>query len=537
MNCTPRRELNNPHTRRYSLGHFGRWRVLLGSYVAVFVLALLWVQPVAAQAVGPVYALPGTLTRAVNHDYDTILTIATGNEYGLVGQTPDIEAQIVEYRSQGAEFAVKVWGDRYAPTSEGELEIIVVSSIQPATPPTPETPTATPTQSATAEPTSAATTAPTSSPSPSATPLPPATPAVPVAVVTAANVNVRSGPGTEYPPVGNLVSGRTCTIVGRNQNATWWQLSCPGAVSGWVFGELLALAGPVSTVPVVQTAPPPTPAPPTTFNNWKSSFFANRDLAGTPVLVQDQPNINFNWGAGSPGAGVPADNFSARFERTLNLAFGTYELAITMDDGARVFVDDQLVIDDWNVGASRTRTVQQVLSGAKRFRIEYFEATGNAQLEFAVNLVSSSEAWQATYYNGTTIGTNPILTRGEPRSGSRQLDYNWGYGPPFSGGPADQFSARWVGTFNFEGGDYRFNANVDDGIRVYIDGILILDRWQAGVNNGVTNTFRALGAGNHQIVVEYFEDRANAFITVWWERLSSGGGGGGGSNPGRPRDE
>jgi hypothetical protein len=53
----------------------------------------------------------------------------------------------------------------------------------------------------------------------------------------------------------------------------------------------------------------------------------------------------------------------------------------------------------------------------------------------------------------------------------------------------------------------------------------------------VTNTFRALGAGNHQIVVEYFEDRANAFITVWWERLSSGGGGGGSSNPGRPRDE
>jgi hypothetical protein len=332
-----------------------------------------------------------------------------------------------------------------------------------------------------------------------------------------------------------VVAGQTCAVIGRNQTATWWQLSCSGAASGWVFGELLALAGPISTVPVVQTAPPPTPVPPATFVNWKSSYFANRDLAGTPVLVEDQPSINFNWGTASPGPGVPADNFSARFERTLNFNFGTYELAVTMDDGARVFIDDQLVINDWNVGATRTRTALQVLSGAKRLRVEFFEQGDRAQLNFSVNLVSSSEAWQATYYNGRNIGTNPVLTRGEPRSGSRQLDYNWGWGPPAAGVPAENFSARWVGTFSFEGGDYRFNANVDDGIRVYIDGILILDRWQVGINNGLTNTFLALGAGNHQIVVEYFEDKATANITVWWERMSGGGGGGG--DGGRPRDE
>ena len=119
---------------------------------------------------------------------------------------------------------------------------------------------------------------------PTATALPttPPTPAVPFAVVSAPTVNVRSGPGTDYVVVGSLVAGQSCAISGRNQAATWWQLSCTGGVSGWVFGELLALAGPISNVPVVQAAPPPTPAPPTTFVNWKSTFFNNRNLSGSP---------------------------------------------------------------------------------------------------------------------------------------------------------------------------------------------------------------------------------------------------------------
>jgi hypothetical protein len=206
-----------------------------------------------------------------------------------------------------------------------------------------------------------------------------------------------------------------------------------------------------------------------------------------------------------------------------------------MDDGARLFIDDQLVIDDWNISSTRTRTVQQVLSGSKRLRIEYFENGGNAQVQFSANLISSSEAWTAAYYSGKGFGTAPVLTRGEPRSGAA-LDYNWGRGSPAANIAEDIFSARWVGSFYFEGGDYRFAAITDDGIRVYIDGILILDRWLNGYHE-VNNNFRGLGQGNHQIVIEYYEAYGDARVRVSWERISGGGGGGGGSDPGRPRDE
>jgi len=488
------------------------------------VLALLWAQPVAAQAqaIGPVYALPGTLSHAVNRSYDTILTIASGNQYGLVGQTPDIEAQIVEFRTLGETFQVKVWGDRYPAATEDDLEVIVVSNIQPATP---ATPTSLP----------SATAAPTDVPVPTATPAPvtPPTPAVPFAVISAATVNVRSGPSTDYPVVGSAVAGQSCAVTGRNQEATWWQLSCTGGISGWAFGELLALAGPINTVGIVQTALPPTPLPPTTFTGWKATYYNNPYVHGDPVLTVDSPDINFNWGSGSPGPGVKSDGFSARFDRTINFAFGTYELAVTMDDGANVFVDDQPIIGAWNVSPVRTRSSQMVLSGSKRIRVDYFELTGASQLQFSIRLVSASEAWQATYYNGTNFGP-PLLTRGEPRSGSYQLDYNWGRGSPAPQVPIDQFSARWTGAFNFEGGDYTFHATSDDGVRVYIDGIVVINHWQNGLFTNLQNTFRNLGAGNHQILVEYYESYGDAQIRVWWERTGSSNSGG---NSGRPREQ
>ena len=70
MNCTPHQERLYPQPRRHSQG----WRALLGTFTAVLVLALFWAQPVSAQeqAIGPVYALPGTLSHATNRSYDTI---------------------------------------------------------------------------------------------------------------------------------------------------------------------------------------------------------------------------------------------------------------------------------------------------------------------------------------------------------------------------------------------------------------------------------------------------------------------------------
>ncbi|HEY0520336.1 MAG TPA: putative Ig domain-containing protein, partial [Ilumatobacteraceae bacterium] len=64
---------------------------------------------------------------------------------------------------------------------------------------------------------------------------------------------------------------------------------------------------------------------------WKGQYYPTTTLSGTPVL-RDDANINFNWGAGVPIAGIAADNYSVRWTRTTTFAAGNYTFTLDTDD-------------------------------------------------------------------------------------------------------------------------------------------------------------------------------------------------------------
>lgn len=76
----------------------------------------------------------------------------------------------------------------------------------------------------------------------------------PVARVRVAELNVRQGPGTQYPSVGTLAAGDSVEIIGRNADGSWWAIAFRGG-SAWVFADLVTPEDDVSGVPLV--APPP----------------------------------------------------------------------------------------------------------------------------------------------------------------------------------------------------------------------------------------------------------------------------------------
>jgi hypothetical protein len=109
---------------------------------------------------------------------------------------------------------------------------------------------------------------------------------------------------------------------------------------------------------------------------WWGEYFNNETLSGDPVLVRDDPEINFDWRSNSPGPGINVDHFSARWTRTVTLFGGTYRFTIFRDDGARLFVDGIKVFDAWTRG-SEERTVDVKLdSGPHDIRFEMFEIDG-----------------------------------------------------------------------------------------------------------------------------------------------------------------
>lgn len=75
----------------------------------------------------------------------------------------------------------------------------------------------------------------------------------------------------------------------------------------------------------------------------------------------------------------------------------------------------------------------------------------------------------------------------------------------------DYFSVRWSGWVTFEPGLYRFYARADDGIRLFVDGNLVLDAWSNRDANRVSTADMTLD-GQHWLVVDYFESTGVALV-------------------------
>ena len=165
------------------------------------------------------------------------------------------------------------------------------------------------------------------SPAPAPTALPGSGDTGLAASVAPGGVNLRSGPGTAYPMISPLPGGTLLSVLGQNNAGDWLYIRLADDQAGWAYRTYTDFRGsaPVVAAPPLPTAAAPTPTPtpaPTalpTITQWRGEYFAGADLAGTPVLVRNDPAIGFDWGAAAPAAGLPADNFSARWTRNLDL--------------------------------------------------------------------------------------------------------------------------------------------------------------------------------------------------------------------------
>lgn len=255
---------------------------------------------------------------------------------------------------------------------------------------------------------------------------------------------------------------------------------------------------------------------------WEGKYWNNRDLSGNPVLVRQDASINFDWGGGSPANEVFTDNFSAQWTQTANLPAGTYRFSASTDDGMRVWVDNVMIIDSWFDSQVHTITADVFLgAGNHTVVVQYYEAGGVAVAKMNYVLVGGqttppppSQAWFNEYFANTTLSGTPALT-----GTTSAVNFNWGFGSPAPGFPADFFSVRWVRNLALDSGRYRFTVTSDDGVRVWVNNILIIDQWKTQA----AATFNAeidLPGGNIPIKVEYFENTERAQIVLNWTRIS-----------------
>ena len=299
----------------------------------------------------------------------------------------------------------------------------------------------------------------------------------------------------------------------------------------------------------------PTPTSVVIITDWRGDYYDNPVLAGSPVLVRNDLDVNFDWGQAAPAASLPADGFSARWSRQLGLSAGTYRFTAGADDGVRLWIDGQLVVDDWRDGAFRATAVDVTLAGGQHLlMVEYYEASGNARvlLDWArveptatpsSTLSPSptptatqtptptatptatpsptpgvtpgpSDSWFGEYFDNPELQGEPVIVRTDPL-----LTFDWGSGSPDARLPVDHFSARWLRRTSTAGGTFRITIDVDDGVRLWVDGEQLIDGWRpsGGFRYQVDVN---LAEGMHDWQVDYFEDAGVARIYLILERLT-----------------
>jgi hypothetical protein len=374
-------------------------------------------------------------------------------------------------------------------------------------------------------------------------------------------------------------------------------------------------------------------------NTWQAEYYDNADLSGAPVRIAQEKRVDYDWEDGAP-AGLPENYFSVRWSGDWDFEYGEYTFFVDSDDGVRLWLDGDLLIDAWQKGIfSERKKVVVKLEGPHHLRLEYFERTQLAFVRLHWRRTDLYPRWHGKYYrlpwaeSGLTYEqvddaiqfeweaecpdllpcdgfsvvweAEPTFTSGAHRiyvyaddgyqlliddstvqeggwydgqAGGGEDDYykleagqverhdvtykfqdrgglaearlwiqdmehpywtveyydnrhltgtpsatktdvaifhDWKWDSPHRSVYSDDFSVRWSGQRYFHAGCYRFGLFADDGVRLWVDGELLVDEWHDGRSEHYAPA-TYLNTGNHQVVVEYYEKDNEAEIRFWW---------------------
>jgi subtilisin family serine protease len=270
-------------------------------------------------------------------------------------------------------------------------------------------------------------------------------------------------------------------------------------------------------------------------DRWVVAYYNNMNLEGPPAFLGNDGNgfIDHNFSGASPAPGIGTEHYSIRWMRRRAFTQGSYSFSVTGDDGVRLYIDGQLTIPQWVDQGATTYNANVTLSAdIHEIKLEYYQNTGPAQVRLiwgaydpgCEQTTVPAGRWKGEYYNNVNLAGSPPMTLDE---GGGFLSFDWGTRAPcpLQGQPcsacnifADNFSARWKRTVNLLAGTYRFTvSNIDDGVRLYVRGQRIIDRWFDA--SGASTFDISLPGGDSTIILEYYEGGGSARVNLSWAAL------------------
>ena len=335
------------------------------------------------------------------------------------------------------------------------------------------------------------------------TPLPPAPSAPVISSFTASPSSIQAGlsstlawnisgaTAVSIDVLGNL-TGLTSKVVSPRETTTYW-LTATNA-TGTTAARL-----------TITVAPSPAPAPPGPITDTQPPT--------APVLTSaaaSGPNqVNLAWGASTDNVGVAGYQVFRAGTLIANTSRATRSFTDLTARAGSTYTYWVRALDAASNASILSNSIQVTTPAAATYTPP---APGPASPVGGSCASPATNAFTGCYYNNITLSGSPSLVRTDSL-----INFNWGTDSPAAAVTPLNFSARWQGYFTFQAGEYTFNTLASDGLRLYIDGQLILDRWrdQPGY---MYNIRRTITQGSHLVTVEYYERTGLPIVSVSWQK-------------------
>jgi RHS repeat-associated protein len=272
---------------------------------------------------------------------------------------------------------------------------------------------------------------------------------------------------------------------------------------------------------------------------WNDPGGTHQFPSSAAALTRIDPNVNFNWGSGSPEAGVIATtNFLGKWTGYFVAPqTDTYQFGATSVDGVQIYINGSLNLNSWSsdptnaYGSSVALTAGQIVpviyeydawtgsSHSTQFLVKTTdgiigpEVVPTTWLQTGIQPTGTPNGLLGNYYtdDGThtfdsTNLSNQFLTRTDS-----SLAQNWGTSSPVPGGPTSAYIVRWTGYFTAPVTDgYTFGAGADDGVKIILSGTnTVVNAWSDHAASPIVyaSSATSLNAGQTiPIEVDYYKD-------------------------------
>lgn len=277
----------------------------------------------------------------------------------------------------------------------------------------------------------------------------------------------------------------------------------------------------------------------------QGDYFANTTLSGSASFSEVDQTVAFNWGATTPDPSLTAGAFSVRWTGKVQpYASETYTFETETEDGVRLWVNNQLLIDKWtNQNDVKNSGTIALTSGAKYdIKLEYYVNSANAlaYLRWSSPTTSygvipetqlypppqapTTNGLTGTYYNNRTWTAPASFTEVDST-----VNFDWGTGGPSGLGASDNFSIIWTGYVKAAYTEtYTFQTSTDDGAFLSVNGVTLINNLVDQGANGVCSADAAhsgsiaLTAGQkYPIVFKYYENAGGASAKLYWSSPST----------------